>query len=116
MASCNLCERTFSNKKALKQHIRDSQAHAHSYDYKLCNRSFANEERLMQHIQTSPAHASLHNTPLGKFFQSYSQFAYDLALPPAESHARLKAHYSWSCHDADSDDARTITRVHSRKN
>ncbi|KFZ19198.1 hypothetical protein V502_03790 [Pseudogymnoascus sp. VKM F-4520 (FW-2644)] len=105
MARCNLCDRTFSNKKALKQHIRDSQAPAHSYDCKLCNRSFANEERLKQHIRTSPAHASLHNTPLDKFFQSYSQFAYDLALPPPESYARLKAHYGWHRHDADSDDA-----------
>ncbi|KAL5349544.1 hypothetical protein ACLOAV_005839 [Pseudogymnoascus australis] len=105
MAWCNLCDRPFSNKKALKQHIRDSQAHAHSYDCKHWNRSFANEERLKLHIRTSPAHASLHNTPLDKFFQSYSQFPYDPTLPPAESYAHLKAHHGWRRHDADSDDA-----------
>ncbi|KFY67376.1 hypothetical protein V496_01567 [Pseudogymnoascus sp. VKM F-4515 (FW-2607)] len=85
MARCNLCDRPFSNRTALKQHIRDSQAHAHQH-------------------RASPAHASLH-TPLDKFFQSYSQFEYDPALPPAESYARLKAYYGWRRHGADSDEA-----------
>jgi RNase P subunit RPR2 len=53
--NCELCGRLFSSKDAMKQHIRNSPAHA-PFTCKDCNRSFKNEDALNQHLRDSSSH------------------------------------------------------------
>jgi hypothetical protein len=105
MGWCETCDRSFASEEALEQHIRDSPAHAPSYDCETCDRSFASEEALKQHIRDSPAHALQRNTPLDIFFQSFPALSYDPALSPAESFARLRKYYRWQRGTPDSQEA-----------
>jgi hypothetical protein len=50
---CVPCDRLFSSLPALQQHLRDSPAHASSFDCEKCGESFGSEQELGQH---SPAH------------------------------------------------------------
>jgi uncharacterized protein YgiB involved in biofilm formation len=53
---CAPCGRTFKSNKALLQHLRDSPAHAVTFDCEECSRSFDSENALEQHLRDSPAH------------------------------------------------------------
>ena len=57
MDYCSNCDRDFLNELALRQHLRDSPAHASSFDCGDCDRSFGSEDALQQHLRDSPAHA-----------------------------------------------------------
>ncbi|KAH8663688.1 hypothetical protein BGZ60DRAFT_379420 [Tricladium varicosporioides] len=54
---CEHCDRAFNSEEALQQHLRDSPAHAPSFDCDDCDRSFDSGEALQQHLRDSPAHA-----------------------------------------------------------
>ena len=55
---CKDCNRTFSTLQALEQHLRDSPAHAVTYDCEECDRAFNTEQALEQHLRDSPAHST----------------------------------------------------------
>lgn len=67
MPWCELCNHSFGSQEALDQHLRDSPAHALSYECELCNRSFGSQKALDQHLRDSPAHSQLPKTPLNRF-------------------------------------------------
>jgi hypothetical protein len=48
----------FRNEDALQQHLRDSPAHAATYDCEECDQEFNSEEALQQHLRDSPKHVS----------------------------------------------------------
>jgi hypothetical protein len=73
----------------MEQQLRDSPAHALSFNYETCNRSFGNEEALEQHLRDSPIYQQDTETPSDLFFSSFSTFDYDLSLPPA-TYANLR--------------------------
>ena len=52
------CDRSFKTKKALQQHLRDSPAHAVTFDCDECDRAFDTEQALQQHLRDSPAHST----------------------------------------------------------
>jgi hypothetical protein len=54
---CDECDRAFNSEEALQQYLRDPPAHASSFDCDDCDRSFDSEEALQQHLRDSPAHA-----------------------------------------------------------
>ena len=56
-STCKDCDRSFATKKALGHHLRDSPAHAVTFDCKKCDRSFHTKEALQQHLCDLPAHA-----------------------------------------------------------
>ena len=99
---CELCDRSFGSEEALGQHLRDSPAHAPSYECELCDRSFGSEEALNQHFRDSAAHFQLPNTPLNNFFQSFDGFKFNPDLPPSESYSSLQRFYGWRRGDKDS--------------
>ena len=102
---CDDCDRSFRSEEALKQHLRDSPAHAQFFNCDDCDRSFRSEEALEQHLQDSPAHHQVPETPLDAFFRSFRTFEYDPSQPPATSYARLQAHRGWRRGQAASADA-----------
>ena len=53
---CGDCDRSFKHVKALQQHLRDSPAHAITFDCDDCDRAFDTEQALQQHLRDSPAH------------------------------------------------------------
>ena len=57
MLACGTCDRAFSGEGALQQHVRDSPAHAVTFDCETCDRAFSSEEALQQHVRDSPARA-----------------------------------------------------------
>ncbi|KAK5203329.1 hypothetical protein LTR41_010972 [Exophiala xenobiotica] len=57
MDYCFDCGRDFPHELALRQHLRDSPAHAPSFDCHECDRSFRSEDALQQHLRDSPLHA-----------------------------------------------------------
>ncbi|KAK5188878.1 hypothetical protein LTR72_010985 [Exophiala xenobiotica] len=57
MEYCFGCDRDFPNKSALRQHLRDSQAHAPGFDCDNCARSFGSEDAFQRYLRDSPAHA-----------------------------------------------------------
>jgi hypothetical protein len=104
-SNCVLCDRSFGSNESLKQHLRDSPAHASSFDCEICDRSFSNEEALNQHLQDSPIHQQNTTTPLDVFFRSFPTFDYDPSSPPATSFTNLREHEGWRRGDAESQDA-----------
>ncbi|KAH8691892.1 hypothetical protein BGW36DRAFT_431135 [Talaromyces proteolyticus] len=102
---CALCDRLFGSQVALNQHLRDSPAHAASYECELCNRTFTSQDALQQHLRDSPVHFELPGTPLDMFFQTYSKFTFDPSLPPNESYLRLQRFYGWRRGDEESERA-----------
>ena len=54
---CKTCDRVFGTKIALRQHLRNSTAHAVTFDCDECDRAFGTERALQQHLRDSPAHA-----------------------------------------------------------
>ncbi|KAI9101260.1 hypothetical protein DFS34DRAFT_684356 [Phlyctochytrium arcticum] len=53
---CKLCDCTFPNQKALREHIKTSPAHLSLIFCKLCDCFFPDRFALKEHITTSPAH------------------------------------------------------------
>ena len=98
---CDPCNRTFVNRSALDQHIRDSPVHIITYDCEPCSRSFGSQSALDQHIQHSKAHIAPTSTPLDKFFRSFPGFRYNPKLPPSESYAQLREFRGWGKEDPD---------------
>jgi len=92
---CVPCDRSFNNEEALQQHLRDSPAHAPSFDCDECEQSFNSEEALQQHLRDSPVHLQDIETPLDVFFNSFPTFDYNPSLPPAISYASLQSHEGW---------------------
>ncbi|CAG8972327.1 hypothetical protein HYALB_00001730 [Hymenoscyphus albidus] len=90
--SCDDCDRSFNSEEALQQHLRDSLAHAPSFSCDDCDRSFNSEEALQQHLRDSPIHQQNTETPLDVFFHSFPTFDYNPSLPPATSYANLRRH------------------------
>ena len=105
MMWCEICDCLFGSKEALDQHLRDSPAHAPSYECELCDRSFGSEEALGQHFRDLLAHFQLPNTLLNKFFQSFDSFKFDPDSPPSESYLSLQKFYGWCRGDKDSTQA-----------
>jgi hypothetical protein len=99
------CNSRFDSEEALRQHLRDSPAHAPSFDCDNCDRSFNNEEALRQHLRDSRIHQQDTESPLDVFFRSFPTFDYDPSLPPATSYANLREHKGWRRGSAASDDA-----------
>jgi Zinc-finger double-stranded RNA-binding/Zinc-finger of C2H2 type len=89
---CETCDRSFGSEEALEQHLRDSPVHAPSFDCETCDRSFGSEEALEQHLRDSLGHQQVPETPLDVFFRSFPTFDYDPSLPPATSYAYLREH------------------------
>jgi hypothetical protein len=56
--ACKTCKRSFNSEEALEQHVRDSPIHTSSFHCEACDRSFDSQEALQQHGQDSPVHAS----------------------------------------------------------
>ncbi|KAI1126972.1 hypothetical protein F5Y10DRAFT_243620 [Nemania abortiva] len=54
--NCIACDRRFGSSAALEQHLQYSPAHAPSFNCGICDRSFSSEEALAQHLRDSPAH------------------------------------------------------------
>ncbi|OAL23216.1 hypothetical protein AYO20_11028 [Fonsecaea nubica] len=104
-SSCVSCNRTFRSEEGLRQHMRDSPAHASNCE--TCNRSFGSAEALKQHLRDSPFHKQPPETPLDSFFRSFPTFVYDPSLPPSTSYARLRRHQGWRRDDTASQDAWT---------
>jgi hypothetical protein len=102
---CETCDRSFGSEEALERHMRDSPAHAPSFDCEICDRSFDGEEGLEQHLRDSRIHQQAPETPLDVFFLSFRTFEYDLSLPPATSYACLREHEGWRRGEAASGDA-----------
>ena len=98
---CEPCKRSFKSQQALDQHIRDSPAHAISFSCEHCDRNFGSQAALDQHIQDSPVHNAPPVTPLDAFFLSFTVFEYDPDLPPSESFAQLKRFHGWRRGDPD---------------
>lgn len=61
---CDPCNRTFVSQSALDQHLRVSPVHIITYDCEPCSRSFVSQSALDQHVQNSPAHAVSFNCEL----------------------------------------------------
>jgi hypothetical protein len=85
MIRCDVCDRYFPSKEALKQHIRDSPAHAPTFDCDDCDRSFKSNGALQQHLRDSPAHA-----PILNYDECDRSFKSDEAL--REHQPNTKAH------------------------
>lgn len=51
--NCKDCDRTFTTKGALDQHLRDSPAHAATFDCDKCDRAFDTDQALQQHLRDS---------------------------------------------------------------
>ena len=102
---CVPCDRSFNSEDALEQHIRDSPAHALTFDCETCDRSFSSEDALEQRIRDSPAHQESLETPLDTFFLAFETFDYDSSLPPATSYRHLRENEGWRRGDVASDDA-----------
>ncbi|KAL4888093.1 hypothetical protein BDV59DRAFT_148976 [Aspergillus ambiguus] len=86
MKWCKPCDRTFCSQEALDQHLRDSPAHAPSYECEPCGRTFGSQDALDQHLRDSPAHApSYECEPCGRTFGS--QDALDQHLRDSPAHA-----------------------------
>ncbi|KAH6667298.1 hypothetical protein B0J14DRAFT_520018, partial [Halenospora varia] len=99
-------DRSLNSEDALQQHLRDSPAHAPSFDCETCNRSFGNEEALEQHLRDSRIHQQDTEIPLDIFFRSFPTFwVYDPSLPPATSYASLRKHEGWRRGYIESDNA-----------
>lgn len=103
--NCEPCRRSFISQKALDQHLRDSPAHAVTYECEPCGRSFGSKEAINQHLRYSSAHFKLPRTPLNIFFQSFNGFVYDPTLAPNESYSSLQRYYGWRRGDWESDQA-----------
>ncbi|KIW36653.1 uncharacterized protein PV06_11165 [Exophiala oligosperma] len=58
MHHCFDCDRAFSDVLALRQHLRDSSAHALGFRRDDCNRGFGSDDAFRQHLRDSPAHSS----------------------------------------------------------
>ncbi|PGH33380.1 hypothetical protein GX50_03767 [[Emmonsia] crescens] len=86
MQQCSLCNRSFKSEESLEQHAWDSLAHALSYDCILLRELQPEDE---QHIRDFWAHAHL-NTPLDRFFQSFSRFLTTETYLPPNHNARLQ--------------------------
>ncbi|RWA08718.1 hypothetical protein EKO27_g6396 [Xylaria grammica] len=54
---CLPCNRSFSSKEALRQHLRSSPAH--DFRCEICGKRCSSEEALKQHKQNAPSHAPL---------------------------------------------------------
>jgi hypothetical protein len=102
---CELCNRSLSSQEALNEHLQDSPAHAPSYECELYDRSFSSQEALDQHLRDSPVHFQLPETPLNTFFQSFSGFTFDPNLPPTESYLSLQRFHGWRRGDEQSNRA-----------
>ena len=103
MAFCNRCDRAFSSEEALQQHLRDSPAHAVSYDCDECDRAFSSEKAFQQHLRDAPAHR--HSSPLDTFFFNYPSFDYDPKATPSDEMTRLRRCYGWRRDDPEGSDA-----------
>jgi len=55
---CTNCDRSFVTEQALQQHLRDSPAHAATFDCEECDRAFRTDDALQQHLRDSAAHAA----------------------------------------------------------
>jgi hypothetical protein len=83
---CTLCNRSFGSQGALDQHLRDSPAHAPSYDCEPCNRSFGSQDALDQHLRDSPAHAPSYDCePCNRSFGSQEALDQHLHYSPAHA-------------------------------
>ena len=135
MPHCERCNQCFKTFKALKQHERDSPAHAvsyhssfgdkhafqqhqrgspahnQSYECRDCDRSFRSQSALEQHLENSTVHAqpvyvrNMNYTPLDLFFRSFHTFGYDPTGCPSDEMQRLHRHYGWGRDDPDGEDA-----------
>jgi DNA-directed RNA polymerase subunit RPC12/RpoP len=56
MYDCVACDKTFASDEALRQHERDSPAHAATYECETCDKTFASDEALRQHERDSLDH------------------------------------------------------------
>lgn len=56
MNHCVSCDRTFSSRQTLKQHLKTSQKHGGTFRCGPCKRPFSNEKALKQHQRDSPSH------------------------------------------------------------
>ncbi|KAJ5372465.1 hypothetical protein N7517_004471 [Penicillium concentricum] len=61
--------------------------------------AFGSQSALEQHIQYSRAHIAAPRTPLDMFFQSFTGFMYNQALPPSDSYTQLKRFRRWGDND-----------------
>jgi Zinc-finger double-stranded RNA-binding/Zinc-finger of C2H2 type len=98
------CNRRFESEEALQQHLRDSPAHAWSFDCDDCDRSFESEEALQQHLRDPRIHQQDTETTLDVFSRSFPTFDYEPSLPPATSYANLREHEGWRRGSAASND------------
>jgi hypothetical protein len=99
------CNRRFGSEEALQQHLRDSPAHAPSFDCDDCVRAFDSEEALQQHLRDPRIHHQETETPLDVFFRSFPTFDYNPSLLPATSYANLREYEGWRRGSAASNDA-----------
>ena len=135
MPHCERCNQSFKNFKSLKQHERDSPAHATSYhnsfddedafqqhrrgspahnpsyECRDCDRSFESQNALEQHLENSTVHArplcvrNMDYTPLHEFFRSFPHFGYVPTGCPSDEMQRLYRHNGWRRDDPDGEDA-----------
>ncbi|KAK3615721.1 hypothetical protein LTR22_027325 [Elasticomyces elasticus] len=56
---CQQCDRFFGTYQALQQHLRDSPAHAMTFDCEECDRTFKTDQALQQHLRDSLSHAAI---------------------------------------------------------
>lgn len=57
--NCEDCDRSFGTRRALQQHLRDSPAHAVTFDCDECDRAFDAEQALQQHLRDLLSHVNL---------------------------------------------------------
>lgn len=112
--ACEPCKRTFKTEEGLQRHLRDSPRHKENQHCRLCNRWFNRVESLQQHLRDSQAHnnsaaavteSTTKDTPLDRFFLSFTPFAYDPSLPPATSYSQLRRHMAWPTNSPQRDEA-----------